>query len=236
MESLKLTKLVLFALAILLFESCAGESEQAINNGDKQDNGKTASSDQGLKLQETLKDSKGQPEKNAKVSDDKNLWRKATSVYDFTANNAEGEPVSLEKYRGNVLLIVNVASRCGLTNINYDQLIDLDEKYRDQGLRILAFPCNQFAGQEPGSSKQIFANIKKRGVDFDVFQKIDVNGRNAHPLWRYLQKRQSGIFGGYIKWNFTKFLINKQGQPVKRYAPATMPLDLVPDIEKLLRE
>lgn len=161
-------------------------------------------------------------------------WENAKSVYDFTVNTINGETVSLEKYKGFVLLIVNVASKCGLTSTNYAELVELDEKYRDKGLRILAFPCNQFGKQEPGTSEQICNFAKKRSVQFDIFEKIEVNGENAHPLYKYLKKQQPGTLGNFIKWNFSKFIVNREGQPVERHAPTTKPMSLVPNIEKYL--
>lgn len=161
-------------------------------------------------------------------------WHNAKSVYDFTVKNIKGEDVSLEKYKGFVLLIVNVASKCGLTSSNYEQLAKLDEQYREKGLRILAFPCNQFGKQEPGSPDDICEFAKKKNVNFDIFEKIDVNGKNAHPLYKYLKKEQGGTLGDSIKWNFSKFLVNKEGKPVDRYAPTTSPESIIPDIEKYL--
>jgi phospholipid-hydroperoxide glutathione peroxidase len=172
----------------------------------------------------------------AEMSDDDN-WKKANSVYDFTVNAINGEPVSLEKYKGNVLLIVNVASNCTLAATNYDQLVELDEKYRDKGLRILAFPSNQFAGQEPGGSDEILAFVKSKKVNFDMFEKIDVNGDNAHPLFKYLKMKLPGTFGiNFIKWNFTKFIVDKEGNPVERHSPLTKPLSLASNIEKYLQQ
>uniref|UniRef100_A0A336M795 Glutathione peroxidase n=1 Tax=Culicoides sonorensis TaxID=179676 RepID=A0A336M795_CULSO len=115
----------------------------------------------------------------------------AQTVYEFTANNIKGEPVSLEKYRGHVLIIVNVASKCGYTAGHYKELNELyDEFAESKGLRILAFPCNQFGGQEPGDSEQIQCFLKDNKVNFDLFEKIDVNGKNAHPLWQFLKNKQ----------------------------------------------
>lgn len=160
-------------------------------------------------------------------------WKKAESVYAFTANDIQGNPVSLEKYKGHVLLIVNVASKCGLTADNYKELAELDEKYREsKGLRILAFPCNQFSNQEPGTAEDIVCFAKKRNANFDMFEKIEVNGENAHPLWKYLKYKQSGSFGDKIKWNFSKFIVDKNGQPVERFAPTTAPSKLVSYLEK----
>lgn len=170
------------------------------------------------------------------MSSEGGSWKTASTVYEFTANNINGEPVSLEKYRGHVLVIVNVASKCGLASTNYEQLNQLHDKYHEKGLRILAFPCNQFAGQEPGSSDQICAYAKKKNINFDMFDKVDVNGDNAHPLWNFLKMKQPGTFGNMIKWNFSKFLVNKEGIPVDRYAPTSEPMSkgMVEKIEKLL--
>ncbi|XP_012062520.1 PREDICTED: probable glutathione peroxidase 2 [Atta cephalotes] len=161
--------------------------------------------------------------KITKVSKD---YQSATSVYDFYANDILGKNVSLEKYHGHVLIIVNVASNCGLTDTNYKQLQQLYNKYSDNGLRILAFPSNQFAGQEPGTSEEILNFVKQYNVTFDMFEKIDVNGENAHPLWKWLKTQKSGLITNAIKWNFTKFIVNKEGKPVERFSPSTEPLSM----------
>ncbi|CAH0771363.1 unnamed protein product [Bemisia tabaci] len=141
---------------------------------------------------------------------------------------------TLKKIRGHPLLIVNVASQCGYTGTHYKELAELDEKYREsKGLRILAFPCNQFGGQEPGSNEEISCSIKKYSPNFDIFAKIDVNGNNAHPLFKYLKHKQGGLLIDAIKWNFTKFIIDKNGQPVARHAANKNPLDLIPELEKV---
>lgn len=155
-----------------------------------------------------------------------------STIYDFTVKDINGNDVGLEKYRGHVLLIVNVASQCGLTDTNYNQLNDLYEKYASRGLRILAFPCNQFNGQEPGTPKEILQFTKNRGVKFDLFEKVDVNGDNAHPLWKFLKKAQPGTLGDFIKWNFSKFIVDKNGKPVERLGPNVNPLDLEPYLAK----
>uniref|UniRef100_A0A0A9YWS6 Glutathione peroxidase n=2 Tax=Lygus hesperus TaxID=30085 RepID=A0A0A9YWS6_LYGHE len=160
----------------------------------------------------------------------------ANNVYAFTVKNNKGEDVSLEQYRGKVLLIVNVASLCGLTDTNYKELAELDDQFREAGLRILAFPCNQFGSQEPGTNEEIVCTRNKYKASFDLFDKIDVNGANTHPLYKYLKNAQSGWFGNGIKWNFTKFLVNKEGIPVERHAPTTPPSKLVPQIKKLLEQ
>lgn len=157
----------------------------------------------------------------------------ANSIYEFTAKDITGEEISLEKYRGHVCIIVNVASQCGYTKNNYKELQDLYDQFSEtKGLRILAFPCNQFGGQEPGNSEEIVCFARERNVKFDMFGKIDVNGGNAHPLWRYLKHKQGGTLGDFIKWNFTKFIIDKNGQPVERHGPSTDPKDLVKNLEK----
>jgi glutathione peroxidase len=157
------------------------------------------------------------------------------SIYDIRVTNAAGEEKSLEDYRGKVLLIVNVASKCGFTP-QYKGLQDLYEKFKDQGLEILGFPCNQFLGQEPGSNEEIqdFCQVNY-GVSFPVFSKIDVNGSDAHPLYKHLTKEASGILGGAIKWNFTKFLVDRDGKVVKRFAPNTEPEKMTDKIEELLQ-
>jgi glutathione peroxidase len=161
-------------------------------------------------------------------------WKNASSVYDFKVKNIRGEDVSMEKYKGYVLIIVNVASNCGYTSKHYKELVELDEKYRDKGLRILGFPCNQFGGQEPGDADTICSFADKNKVKFDMFDKIDVNGDNAHPLWKYLKSKQGGLLLDAIKWNFTKFIVNKEGKPVERHAANVSPLSLVKSLEKYL--
>jgi len=164
-----------------------------------------------------------------KMSED---WKNATSVYDFTVKDIKGEDVSLEKYKGFVLIIVNVASQCGYSSTHYKELVELDEKYRDQGLRILAFPCNQFGGQEPGDAENICSFADKQKVKFDTFEKLKVNGNDAHPLWKYLKSKQGGLLLDAIKWNFTKFIVDKSGQPVERYAANKSPLSMEENLKK----
>ena len=157
------------------------------------------------------------------------------TAYDFNATALDGQPVDLARYRGKALLIVNTASACGFTP-QYQGLEELQRRYADQGLVVLGFPCNQFGRQEPGSEAEIGAFCEKNyGVTFPMFAKIDVNGDDAHPLFRFLKGEAPGVLGTEaIKWNFTKFLVNKDGAVVKRYAPATKPEELTGDIEKLL--
>jgi len=159
----------------------------------------------------------------------------ARTVYGFSASLLDGRTLSLEEFRGRVLLIVNTASQCGLTP-QYEGLERLYESYRDLGLEVLGFPCNQFGGQEPGSPKQIEAFCEESyGVEFKMFEKIEVNGPDAHPLFKFLKKERPGWLGiGRIRWNFTKFLVDRQGLVVRRFGPAKKPEALAGPIEKLL--
>ncbi len=157
------------------------------------------------------------------------------NVYDFKAKTIEGKEISLADFKGKTLLIVNVASKCGFTP-QYEGLEKLYQSYKDKGFVILGFPCNQFGSQEPGSEADIqsFCSLTY-GVDFPMFAKVDVNGSNAHPLYKYLTHDKPGILGTEaIKWNFTKFLIDKTGEPVKRYGSADKPEELAKDVEKAL--
>ncbi|XP_044460561.1 probable glutathione peroxidase 2 [Mangifera indica] len=157
------------------------------------------------------------------------------SIYDFTVKDIRGNDVSLSDYRGKVLLIVNVASKCGLTQSNYKELNVLYENYKNKGLEILAFPCNQFAGQEPGNNEEIQEVVCTMfKAEFPIFDKIDVNGKNTAPLFKFLKSEKGGYFGDAIKWNFTKFLVDKEGKVVARYAPTTSPLKIKKDIQNLL--
>lgn len=159
----------------------------------------------------------------------------SATVYDFSATSLDGENVDLSQYKGKVLLIVNVASKCGFTP-QYDGLQRLYEEYKDRGFAVLGFPCNQFGRQEPGSADEIkeFCSLTFN-VDFPMFEKIDVNGSDAHPLYRFLKSEKPGILGSEaVKWNFTKFLVDRDGQVVKRFAPNDKPEDLKADIEALL--
>ena len=160
----------------------------------------------------------------------------AQTIHEFSAATLGGKEKSLTEYKGKEVLIVNTASKCGFTP-QYAGLEAIYEKYKDQGFVILGFPCNQFGAQEPGSESEIeqFCQVNY-GVKFPMFGKIDVNGSNAHPLYKFLTSEKPGILGlEAIKWNFTKFLIDKDGNPVKRYAPNTKPEDIAGDIEKLLK-
>ncbi|MFD1253627.1 MULTISPECIES: glutathione peroxidase [Devosia] len=158
-----------------------------------------------------------------------------TSLSDFTLNLLDGTPQPLSAYEGKVVVMVNVASKCGLTP-QYEGLEAVYRQYKDRGLVILGFPCNQFAGQEPGSSAEIaeFCSLTY-DVTFPVFERIDVNGEEAHPLYKWLKAEAPGLLGSEaIKWNFTKFLIGRDGKVAERYAPTTEPKDMTADIEKLL--
>jgi len=180
------------------------------------------------------------------------------SIYDYKIIGIDGEKISLEQYKGKVLIIANTASKCGFTP-QYADLEKLYEKYNAQGLEVLGFPCNQFAGQEPGNNKEVknFCELNY-GVSFPLFEKIDVRGTLAHPLFKYLseaipfkgldlnhasgqilysfleEKFPEYLIGNSIKWNFTKFLIDREGNVVGRFEPTTEPLDMVSEIEKLL--
>jgi glutathione peroxidase len=157
------------------------------------------------------------------------------SIYDFSVVTIHNEKTTLAPYKGKVMLIVNTASECGFTP-QFEGLEKLYQKYRSKGFVVLGFPCNQFGGQEPLNEAGIenFCRINY-GVTFPMFAKIDVNGNNAHPLYQYLKQQATGILGSEaIKWNFTKFLVSKDGKVIKRYAPSTSPESIASDIEKLL--
>ncbi|XP_044471943.1 phospholipid hydroperoxide glutathione peroxidase 1, chloroplastic-like [Mangifera indica] len=157
------------------------------------------------------------------------------TLHDFTVKDIDGKEVPLNKFKGKVLLIVNVASRCGLTTANYSELSHLYEKYKTQGFEILAFPCNQFGGQEPGSNPEIkqFACTRFK-AEFPIFDKVDVNGPNTAPVYQFLKSSAGGFLGDLIKWNFEKFLVDKNGKVVERYPPTTSPFQIEKDIQKLL--
>jgi len=159
-----------------------------------------------------------------------------TAITDFTVRAAEGGEVSLDTWRGKVLLVVNTASRCGFTP-QYDGLEALHRRYGGQGFEVLGFPCNQFGAQEPGDAAEI-ANFCSTTFDvtFPIFAKVDVNGPAADPLFRHLKEEAPGVLGSKsIKWNFTKFLVDRDGHAVKRYAPTVKPEDLTKDIEALIK-
>jgi glutathione peroxidase len=154
--------------------------------------------------------------------------------YSFKAKSLHGKEISMDAYQGKTVLIVNTASQCGLTP-QYEGLEKLYQKYKDKGLVILGFPCNQFGHQEPGDEKSISEGcLVNYGVTFPMFAKIEVNGENAHPIYKYLKKELRGLFGSRIKWNFTKFLIDSNGQPVKRFAPTAKPEKIDSFLAKIL--
>lgn len=158
-----------------------------------------------------------------------------TSIYDFHAKTLDGKDLDLSTYKGNVLLIVNTASKCGFTP-QYEGLQELHTRYGAKGLKVLGFPCNQFGSQEPGSETEIGSFCQKNyGVEFQMFEKIDVNGSEAHPVYKFLTSEAPGIAGTEaIKWNFTKFLVDRHGKVFKRYAPDVKPQDISKDIEAQL--
>ncbi len=156
------------------------------------------------------------------------------NFYAFSAKTLQGDTVCMETYKGKTVLVVNTASKCGLTP-QYEGLEKLYQKYKDKGLVILGFPCNQFGNQEPGDEKSIAEGcLLNYGVTFPMFAKVDVNGDNAHPLFKYLKSELGGWFGSSIKWNFTKFLIDKNGKPVKRFSPTTTPESIEKYVEKMI--
>lgn len=157
------------------------------------------------------------------------------TFYNFSATSLQGKETNMSAYQGKVVLVVNTASKCGLTP-QFEGLEKLYEQYKDKGLVILGFPCNQFANQEPGTAKDISEGCMiNYGVTFPMFSKIDVNGPDAHPIYKYLKKALPGFPGNEIKWNFGKFLLDKEGNPIKRFSPITKPEKLASDIEKLLK-
>ncbi|GAB3774857.1 glutathione peroxidase [Nocardioides ginsengisegetis] len=158
----------------------------------------------------------------------------APSLTDFSARAIDGTDVDLATYDGQVLLVVNTASQCGFTG-QYSGLQELHDSYEDQGFSVLGFPCDQFGGQEPGSEDEIASFCERNfGVSFPLFAKVDVNGDNAHPVFQWLRKQKSGLLGNKIRWNFTKFLVDRDGKVIGRYAPTTPPEKITGDIEKAL--
>jgi glutathione peroxidase len=158
-----------------------------------------------------------------------------TTLYDFTVDDIEGRQVALDRYKGKVLLVVNTASKCGFTP-QYQGLEALYRKYREQGLEVLGFPCNQFGAQEPGNEQEIATFCETNyDVTFPMFRKIDVNGNATAPLYRYLKHEKPGLLGTEaIKWNFTKFLVGRDGEVIARYAPNDTPESIEPDVAKAL--
>jgi glutathione peroxidase len=158
----------------------------------------------------------------------------ADGFYELNANTPQGQPVSMSRYEGKVVLVVNTATQCGFTP-QFKGLEHLYQQYKDKGLVVLGFPCNQFAGQEPESNENMQQTCQLNfGVTFPLFEKIDVNGHHTHPIFKLLKRSLGGLFGSRIKWNFTKFLIGADGRPVKRFSPVTKPGAIEPYIKKLL--
>lgn len=159
------------------------------------------------------------------------------SIYDFNVENIDGKSISMNEYKGKVLLIVNVASKCGFTP-QYEGLEKLHDTYKNEGFMVLGFPSNQFMSQEPGTNQEIkFFCQKTYEVEFDMFAKVDVNGENTEPLYKFLKKEQGGfLWMDAIKWNFTKFLIDREGNVIKRYGSSTKPAEISQDIQKLLNK
>ncbi|MFT4733179.1 MAG: glutathione peroxidase [Algoriphagus sp.] len=156
------------------------------------------------------------------------------NFYDLEFNKPNGETVSLSEFKDKAVLVVNTATKCGLAP-QFDSLESLHQEYKDLGLVILGFPCNQFLGQEPESDDSMVEACRiNHGVTFQLTQKVDVNGSSAHPIYKFLKKELGGTFTNNIKWNFTKFLIAPEGKPFKRYAPTTVPKEIIGDIKKVL--
>jgi glutathione peroxidase len=157
-----------------------------------------------------------------------------SEFYALEANNPQGEPVSLSDYKGKVILVVNTATQCGLTP-QFEGLERLYKEYGNKGFVVLGFPCNQFAGQEPVSNERMVETCRlDHGVSFPLFEKTEVNGPGTHPLFRWLKRRLGGFLGSRIKWNFTKFLLDAEGRPVRRFSPVTKPDAIEPHIRRLL--
>ena len=158
----------------------------------------------------------------------------SSQFYSFSAKTLQGRELSMDSYNGKMVLVVNTASKCGFTP-QLEGLEELNRKFKDKGLVILGFPCNQFGNQEPGDEKSISEGcVINYGVTFQMFSKVDVNGDNAHPIFEYLKKELGGWFGSRVKWNFTKFLIDANGMPIKRFAPITKPEKIGEYLEKML--
>lgn len=156
------------------------------------------------------------------------------SIYDITVTKEDGEEYKLDAYKGNVMIIVNTATKCGLRG-QFDELEEIYKKYQDRGVVVLGFPSNQFANQEPGSAQDAAEECRiSYGVTFPMHEKVKVNGNDAHELFKHLKDEAGGMFGGSIKWNFTKFLVDQEGNIVERYAPQTSPMKAENDIEKLV--
>ncbi|KAL5701705.1 putative glutathione peroxidase 5 [Ranunculus cassubicifolius] len=160
-----------------------------------------------------------------------------SSLHEITVKDSKGQDVDLSVYKGKVVIVVNVASKCGFTDTNYKQLTELYTKYKEKGLEILAFPCNQFLSQEPWDEQKVeeFACTRFQ-AEYPIFKKINVNGPETAPVYKYLKAKKGGFMGSRIKWNFTKFLVDKDGQVLGRYATTTTPLAMEKDIKRALGE
>lgn len=156
--------------------------------------------------------------------------------YELSAKGLQGQEISMDTYKGKTVLVVNTASECGLTP-QLEGLEELYKKYKDDGFVVLGFPCNQFGNQEPGDEASIAEGcVRNYGVSFPMFSKVDVNGKDAHPIFQYLKNELSGLLGGKIKWNFTKFLIDPSGKPVRRFAPIKKPEGIDKYVRQLVRD
>lgn len=172
--------------------------------------------------------------KSAKASSNPSKGNKLAKIYEFKEKSLDGKNIDFSRYKGDVLLIVNTASKCGYTP-QYKGLEELNKTYSAKGLKVLGFPCNQFKAQEPGDAHEIHDFCQKNyGVDFQMFEKIEVNGENANPLYKYLKEAAPEDKGAEIRWNFTKFLVDRKGNVVKRFDSKVKPEELVSDIEKVL--
>lgn len=233
MPILVLTGLALFATPLATSHDHAHDHSQDHTHGHGHSHDHThAESDKAKATTSTASQTDAKKDTRTMTAD------RAKSVYDFTMDDIEGKSVDLERYRGKVSLVVNVASRCGLTP-QYTQLVELDKKYRESGLRVLGFPANNFMGQEPGTNEQIqtFCSTKF-GVEFDMFAKISVKGKDQHELYKFLtDKAKHGEYGGAIGWNFDKFLVDGNGKVIGRFSPRTKPNDpkVVAAIEAALK-
>ena len=158
------------------------------------------------------------------------------TIYDYKALTSAGKELDFAQFKGKVLLIVNTATKCGLSG-QFNGLEELHQKYKEEGLVVIGFPCNQFANQEPGNDEQVASTCQLNfGVTFQIMKKIDVNGENAHEIFKYLKSETKGLLGSKIKWNFTKFLISRDGKTVNRYAPTTVPAKVEKDIQQMLKQ
>lgn len=187
------------------------------------------------KIKPTQRERKSTRKTNTNMGASQSQSVTETSIHEFTVKDFRGKDVNLNTFRGKVVLVVNVASKCGFTDINYIQLTQLYTTYKNKGFEILAFPCNQFLKQEPGTSQdaQEFACTRFK-AEYPIFDKIRVNGPDTTPLYKFLKAQKTGFLGSRIKWNFTKFLVDEEGHVIQRYSPTTPPLAIEGDIKKAL--